>query len=191
MKIAGRLPHDHRAVAAAEALGDGPTIDVGAGSCFLALDAVQPYVAVDVTADVLGEAERRVVADVTALPFRSSSAGTTTCISVLQYVLDVEAAVAELHRVTRPGGTAIVLVPNIAFAGSVMMLARGRFPWSSPLDSWRGGTIRYFTKHDLLPMMQRHGFAVRAVRCSGRARRLRSRWASVLGSDLLIELERT
>lgn len=191
MKIASQLPRDHRAVAAAEALGDGPTIDVGAGSRFLALDAVQPYIAVDIAADVLGDVERPVVADVTALPFRSAASGTTTCISVLQYVLDVEAAVAELHRVTRPGGTVVVLVPNIAFVRNVLLLARGRFPWSSPLDSWRGGTIRYFTKRDLLPMLSRQGFTVRAVRCSGRARRLRSRWASVLGADLLIELERT
>ena len=84
----------------------------------------------------------------------------------------------------------IVLVPNLSYARNLAELAGGRFPWSSVDDDWRGGTLRYFTRRDLVPMLQRSGFSIRRVRCSGRLRRLRSWWPDLLGADLLFELER-
>ena len=144
-------------------------LDVGAGPCLLEPFAPTPYIAIDGDEAALGPCPRRLVASVTALPFRTSSAGTTTCVSVLQYVVDAEAAVRELHRVTAPGGVVIVLVPNLSYARNLAKLAGGRFPWSSVDDDWHGGTLRYFTRRDLLPMLQRSGFSIRRVRCSGRA----------------------
>ena len=188
---AGRLPPSHRVVAVAESVGSAPVLDIGAGSGLLEPFAPTPYIAVDGTRSALGTSPFRVVASATALPFRDRAAATTTCVSVLQYVVDVEAAMEELARVTQAGGTVVVLVPNLAYVRNIAKLLAGRFPWSSVKDDWRGGTVRYFTRRDLVPMVERTGFSVRRVRCSGRLRRLRSVWPDLLGADLLLELERT
>jgi SAM-dependent methyltransferase len=52
-----------------------------------------------------------VAADVTALPFEDGAFDVVLCSHVLEHVEDDVAAIRELARVTRPGGTAIVLVP--------------------------------------------------------------------------------
>jgi len=50
-------------------------------------------------------------ADLTALPLRTASVDLVLSSHVLEHVPDDAAAIAELARVLRPGGTAIVLVP--------------------------------------------------------------------------------
>ena len=50
-------------------------------------------------------------ADITRLPFEDDSFDAVLCIHVLEHVDDDRAAVAELRRVLRPGGWAIVMVP--------------------------------------------------------------------------------
>jgi SAM-dependent methyltransferase len=182
--------HDHRAFAVSEAIGAGPLIDVGAGACLLEPFTTDGYLPVDIATHVLEPGPNRTVAEVTALPFADGTAGTTTCVSVLQYVLDVRAALMELRRVTRPGGIVIVLVPNIGYLANVLHLLGGRFPRSSKLDDWSSGTIRYFTRADLADLCTDVGLPVRRVRCSGRLRGLRSRAPGLLGADLLFELER-
>jgi SAM-dependent methyltransferase len=49
--------------------------------------------------------------DVTALPLESSSFDALICIHVLEHVVDDRAAIAELFRVLRPGGWALITVP--------------------------------------------------------------------------------
>jgi arsenite methyltransferase len=46
--------------------------------------------------------------EATALPVESGSFDGLVCVQVLEYVADVGAAVAELHRALRPGGRAVV-----------------------------------------------------------------------------------
>ena len=53
-------------------------------------------------------------ADAVRLPFASGSFDSTYCVAVLQYVADIEAAVAELARVTRPNGRVVVVEPDNA-----------------------------------------------------------------------------
>ena len=52
-----------------------------------------------------------VVADVQALPFRSSSIAAIECDAVLEHVVDPQLAVREMWRVLRPGGYLHVVVP--------------------------------------------------------------------------------
>jgi SAM-dependent methyltransferase len=51
-------------------------------------------------------------AEVTRLPFRDGAFDAAFCVAVLQHVPDVESAVAELARVTRPGGRVLVVEPD-------------------------------------------------------------------------------
>jgi 2-polyprenyl-3-methyl-5-hydroxy-6-metoxy-1,4-benzoquinol methylase len=53
-----------------------------------------------------------VVADGSALPFRSGVFGGGTCTEVLEHVADPGAVLAELARVVSPGGLAYVTTPN-------------------------------------------------------------------------------
>ena len=50
--------------------------------------------------------------------------------------------------------------------------------------------MRYFTLADLQPVLERSGWKIVGVHCSGRLRRMRRRFPSVLGADLLFDLER-
>ncbi len=55
---------------------------------------------------------RFLVADGTRLPFVSESLDQVICSEVLEHVEDDQAAIAELARVLRPGGTAYITVPH-------------------------------------------------------------------------------
>lgn len=164
-------------------------LDVGAGLCLLAPLVRGTYVAIDLTAEMLGATPLRAVALAGALPFAEASFDSVVCVSVMQYVLDVEGALLEFERLLRPGGQIVLLVPNHAYLKHRMNLLRGRLAWASPLDTWRSGTIRQFTLRDLAPMLQRIHLDVRNVGCSGRFRHFRSRRPQLLGADLLLDLE--
>ena len=98
-------------------------IDVGCGPGFYAaelLEQVGPdgqIVGVDASAAMLAVAARRCdgrgraefrEAQATSLPVESESFDRALSVQVLEYVADVPAALAEIHRVLRPGGRAVV-----------------------------------------------------------------------------------
>ena len=184
------LPRGHRIVAAGELLHEGSVLDVGAGSCALRRYARGPYVAVDTHFPPAENNVHRVKGSVTSLPFRTATFDSVVCLSVLQYVTEVRKALGELARVCRPRGQVLILVPNMAYVRNVLTLVRGRFPRSSKLDDWNGGTVRYFTWPDFRPALGDAGLRVVSVRCTGRARAARSRFPARLGADLLIEATR-
>ena len=51
-------------------------------------------------------------ADATALPFKTGAFDATFCVAVLQHVNDLQRAVCELARVTRPGGRVLAVEPD-------------------------------------------------------------------------------
>jgi SAM-dependent methyltransferase len=55
---------------------------------------------------------RYAAADGTRLPFAAGKFDSTFCIAVLQHAKDVEAAVAEFARVTKPGGRVLAVEPD-------------------------------------------------------------------------------
>jgi arsenite methyltransferase len=109
-----------------EALGAQPgerVLDAGCGPGFYVLellDRVGPdgfVVGVDGSSDMLAVAARRcdghsnvrlAEGDVTSLPVDDESVDRAICIQVLEYVADTDGALAELHRVVRPGGRVVV-----------------------------------------------------------------------------------
>ncbi len=58
-----------------------------------------------------GKAELR-VASVMELPFDSASVDTAVCMGLMEYLDDESAAVAEIARILRPGGSVIITLPN-------------------------------------------------------------------------------
>lgn len=112
------LVHEAIAASAGERI-----LDVGCGPGFYVaelLERVGPggHVAgVDTSEPMLAMASRRVegrenvelrVAPATALPFEPGSFDGAVSVQVLEYVDDVPRALAELHRVLRPGGRLVV-----------------------------------------------------------------------------------
>lgn len=107
-----------------DALGRAPyrsILDVGAGDGVLLAGVGAPSarrVAVDLADDALAKIEARGLEAVKAdfendvLPFASATFDVTMCLDVLEHVFDPEALLAEIARVTNPGGRVILSVPN-------------------------------------------------------------------------------
>jgi arsenite methyltransferase len=98
-------------------------LDVGCGPGFYITELLEAVgregavVGVDISADMLAVAAKRAAghgnvefheAGATSLPVPDASFERAVCIQVLEYVRDVPAALAEMHRVLRPGGRMLV-----------------------------------------------------------------------------------
>jgi SAM-dependent methyltransferase len=113
-----------RLVRAALAVKPGErALDVGCGPgfyCAELLEEVGPegsIVGLDSSASMLALAARRCEghrnvrfdqADATSLPVEDASFDAALCVQVLEYVPDLPAGLAELHRALRPGGRVVV-----------------------------------------------------------------------------------
>jgi ubiquinone/menaquinone biosynthesis C-methylase UbiE len=117
-----------RATLQALALRAGELVlDIGSGPGLLATDMAQvvgtagQVIGVDISDPMLTLGQRRwadlggagrvsfVKADATALPFAEASFDVAVSTQVYEYVADLSLALAELHRVLRPGGRALIL----------------------------------------------------------------------------------
>ena len=97
----------------------GPLLDVGSGPATNRglLSALGfPIVALDTALAALRPCRsdgygRPVVGDAGVLPFGDASFGMVAALDILEHLDDDAAAIAELHRVLRPGGIALIAVP--------------------------------------------------------------------------------
>ena len=96
--------------------GHGPVVDVGCGSgALMALLQWRglPVIGVDVSPAQLSQAAgARVRADAAKLPFADHSVGGVAALYMLYHVPDPALAIAECHRVLRPGGLFAVCSPS-------------------------------------------------------------------------------
>ena len=95
-------------------------------------------------------------ADVFRLPFKDGQFDRVICAEVMEHVHDYEAALGELVRVLRPGGSMGVTIPTASSEWFYFGLSREYF--ESP-----GGHIRIFEPKQLAHAMSRRGLAVRGV----------------------------
>lgn len=110
-----------KAGAAIRALPDGAlVVDLGGGRHFLYADEVDPpgrvkVIAVDISPEELAlnkDADETCVADVSKhIPLPDASVDLILSRALLEHVDGVPSAIREMHRVLRPGGTALHLVP--------------------------------------------------------------------------------
>jgi SAM-dependent methyltransferase len=116
--VGGFNPTYQRHVAAyarcAELLPPGPVLDVGAGTQHSAeLLAPRESIAVDIDPEALAGLTRpTVVADMRALPFVDETFASAVAVHSIEHVPDPERAVAEIRRVLRGDGVAILVTPN-------------------------------------------------------------------------------
>ncbi|MGW6732310.1 HAD-IA family hydrolase [Streptomyces sp. NPDC055013] len=151
----------HRAVAA-------PTpslaVDVGCGSSFHAMAMTRlfhcPVLRIDLTQAALKRGSSlsgglpgpaSVQADASRLPLSDATSDLTLCAELLEHVPDPDAVLAELSRVTRPGGLLVLTVPNSVEA--TWPLFRG-----IQRKSFSAGHIREYTVDVLTEAAERAGF---------------------------------
>jgi SAM-dependent methyltransferase len=126
------------------------------------------YLGVDVSSAAVDMArnaglEAQVIDDAARLPFADAAFDAVVCIEVLEHLFEARDAAAEMARVLRPGGVAIVSVPNIAYwRRRADFAALGR--WNpmgderSVSEPWRDPHIRFFNSGILHRMLVDAGF---------------------------------
>jgi methionine biosynthesis protein MetW len=126
------------------------------------------YVGVDISRTAVAAArdlglDARIVEDASILPFESGAFDFVLCLEVLEHLFRPDRAAAEMARVLRPAGTALITVPNVAYwrrRADLAMLGR----WNPTGDDksvqapWRDPHIRFFQLSALRRMLEQSGF---------------------------------
>lgn len=95
----------------------------------------------------LGARARLIKADATSLPFDDSYFNIVYCTEVLEHVLDPRAVIAEMRRVLRSDGIAVVSVPNEAIINNIKKVVLGN-PVGRMLLGEKPGTYHASKKMD-------------------------------------------
>ncbi|KUI21479.1 SAM-dependent methyltransferase [Mycobacterium sp. GA-1285] len=110
----------------------------------LGIDVSRPMLARAVSAQA-GPNVGFLRADAQRLPFRDAAFDVVTSLAVLQLIPEPSSAVAEMHRVLRPGGRIAIMVPTV-----------GKMP--PPLRWLSSGGARFFADDELGDMFEQRGF---------------------------------
>ncbi len=70
---------------------------------------------------------RAVVGDIDAMPFADATFDIVTAKHTLEHMRDPKAALAEMRRVLRPGGVALIIVPDAQYWKRFALLRRGSY----------------------------------------------------------------
>ena len=147
----------HLLAKAIDGLTPGRAIDIGAaggGNTRVLRERGWQAIALEYGADGAEVAHQRGLAtlraDATRLPLTDASLDLVVAFDLLEHLHDDDAAVAEVHRVLKPGGTYLVAVP-----------ADPRL-WSSHDEAV--DHVRRYTREGLLDLLERGRFEVTDVR---------------------------
>lgn len=132
----------------------------------------------------------------TGLPFEDGHFDTIIFSDVIEHVVDVWGAMAELRRLLEPGGTLVLTTPNIAELRRRLTLLMGRFPSTSagdegfaiatpntPLD---GGHMHYFNYSMLEKLFRKYEFSRTRRFGIGRLGRLHDLVPTLLSSACVV-----
>lgn len=121
------------------------------------------------------------------IPFNDGYFDAIACMSLLEHVFDPPSVLAECRRVLKHSGFLIIEVPNIAWLFHRMTLLRGALPLTTggPLErEWEH--LHYYTLSSLASILHSCGFSYEFAACSGKLYKIRSRWPSLLGANIII-----
>lgn len=143
-------------------------LDLGAGAVMRAPGAIRADSSRAVSPDI--------VLDATApLPFRSDSFARVYCFDLVEHIGDVPALMTEVHRVLRPGGSALITTPHFSCANTYTdPTHRHHFGWRS-FDYFTGEhALSYYSDARFRigrRVLRFHGGPVDAI-----IRRIANRW---------------
>lgn len=121
----------------------------------------------------------------TGFPFQDASFHVVCGSQVLEHVVQTDTFIKEVHRVLKPGGYALISVPNLASAHNILFLLLGWQPWAAdvsfevyvgnPLnprnlsqrESRQLGHVRLFTYPGFRELIEYHGFTVERLTGDG------------------------
>lgn len=98
-------------------------------------------------------------------PWPDGSVDVVVCNQVLEHLKNIWLPIGEIHRVLRPGGHAILSVPNLAAFHNRVLLALGRQPTSIRVF---GPHVRGYAYREFCELVERGGaFAIERRRAAG------------------------
>ena len=148
-------------------------LDIGSGPGLLAYDiaaSVGPaghVCGIDISEDMLTMSRRRCAdqswtefqrADATKLPYPNDSFDAAVSTQVYEYVADVPSALAELHRVVRPGGRVVVVDTDY---GSLVIHTENEARMELVLSAWNEHFVHGRLPRILSRQLRDAGFAIR------------------------------
>jgi len=162
---ARRLHDDVMAAVETFAFADVLDVGCGTGATLAAIARAHPLArawGVDLSSAMLDVARERLgglallqTADAERLPFRDACVDLVTCVDSLHHYPRPEAALAEMHRVTRPGGGLVIGEWSVGTpARQLLNLLLPRLP---------GGDVRIYTPAELTALAEEAGYD--ALRC--------------------------
>lgn len=99
------------------------------------------------------------------LPWPDASADIVVCNQVLEHLKNIWLPMSEMHRVLRPGGHAVLSVPNLASLHNRILLALGRQPTSIRVF---GPHVRGYTWSEFRLLVERDGaYSIESARGAG------------------------
>jgi ubiquinone/menaquinone biosynthesis C-methylase UbiE len=164
-------PKNQRVEKAASVLGHGKMLlDIGCGSGALSplvRKRFETIIGLDFVEGVLAEARKAGEVPVCGtfsnpLPFLSNTFDVVALLSTLQYAFDPKKLLREAARVTRPGGTVFLSVPNMrVITRLVKLVLLGIFPRTSADSAgYDGGTLHYFCYRNVAELLEECGLRV-------------------------------
>jgi methionine biosynthesis protein MetW len=96
------------------------------------------------------------------LPFADGEFDIVISLNVIEHVIDPVSFMAEISRVCKPGGHALISTDNSRALKYILeLLFKGHFPGTSQEQSgWDCGHLHYFTSKDVVRLAREHGFNV-------------------------------
>lgn len=116
-------------------------------------------------AEARGLEVARVDLEAERLPWPDASVDVVLCNQVLEHLKNIWLPMAEMHRVLRPGGYAVLSVPNLASLHNRVLMGLGRQPTSIRVF---GPHVRGYTWSEFHQLVEKDGaYSVEASRGAG------------------------